>query len=200
MKKLLVVASCAFLSISCITTETKKEVRSETANGDFKTAYVDTSKLVEENLEAKDIKAKYDAIIKAKGKQMDAEYAQFQNEAQNFEKNAQAYGMQWAQAKGPELQQRRENLARKEQLIVRETQEAAAVEMDTLVTRIKKYIKNYGKEKGFNYIYGTGDAATILYAKDEYDVTAEIIKILNDEYKAKSSEKPANEATEPKKK
>jgi outer membrane protein len=200
MKKLLVAAAFAFLLISCDKTETKKEGASETATGDFKTAYVDTSKLVDENLEAKDIKAKYDAIIKAKGKQMDAEIAQFQNEAQNFEKNAQAYGMQWAQAKGPELQQRRDNLARKEQLIMRETQEAAAVEMDTLVTRIKKYIKAYGKEKGFNYIYGTGEVASILYAKDEYDVTAEIIKILNDEYKAKTSEKPATEATDPKKK
>lgn len=198
MKKLLSAAAFAFLLTSCDKTETKKETAA--ATGDFKTAYVDTAKLVEENLEAKDIKAKYDAIIKAKGKQMDAEYAQFQAEAQSFEKNAQAYGMQWAQAKGPELQQRRENLARKEQLIVRETQEAAAVEMDTLVTRIKKYIKNYGKEKGFNYIYGTGDAATILYAKDEYDVTADIIKILNDEYKAKTPEKTATEATEPKKK
>lgn len=200
MKNLLLVASFACLFISCDKTETKSGTPAATATGDFKTAYVDTAKLVEENLEAKDIKAKYDAIIKAKGKQMDAEYAQFQAEAQSFEKNAQAYGMQWAQAKGPELQQRRENLARKEQLIVRETQEAAAVEMDTLVTRIKKYIKDYGKEKGFNYIYGTGDAATILYAKDEYDVTAEIIKILNDEYKAKSPEKAATEATEPKKK
>lgn len=200
MKNLLLVASFACLFISCDQTETKNGTPTSTATGDFKTAYVDTAKLVEENLEAKDIKAKYDAIIKAKGKQMDAEYAQFQADAQSFEKNAQAYGMQWAQAKGPELQQRRENLARKEQLIVRETQEAAAVEMDTLVTRIKKYIKNYGKEKGFNYIYGTGDAATILYAKDEYDVTAEIIKILNDEYKAKSPEKAATEATEPKKK
>ena len=36
--------------------------------------------------------------------------------------------------------------------------------------------------------------------KDEYDVTAEIIKILNDEYKAESPEKAATEATEPKKK
>jgi len=200
MKNFLLIASFALLFVSCDKTETKTGTPSTTATGDFKTAYVDTAKLVEENLEAKDIKAKYDAIIKAKGKQMDAEYAQFQNEAKNFEKNAQAYGMQWAQAKGPELQQRRENLARKEQLIVRETQEAAAVEMDTLVSRIKKYIKSYGKEKGYNYIYGTGDAATVLYAKDEYDITAEIIKTLNDEYKAKSPEKTTTEATEPKKK
>ena len=199
MKNFLLIASFALLFVSCDKTETKTGTPAA-ANGDFKTAYVDTAKLVEESLEAQDIKAKYEAIIKAKGKQMDAEIAQFQNEAQNFEKNAQAYGMQWAQAKGPELQQRRENLARKEQLLVRETQEAASIERDTLISRIRTFIKKYGKDNGYNYIYGTGDAASILYAKDEYDVTAEIIKILNDEYKAKSPVKAATEATEPKKK
>jgi len=200
MKKLLLVVSFVSFLISCDKTETKAGTTAPTATSDFKTAYVDTSKLVEESLEAQDIKTKYEAIIKAKGKQMDAEIAQFQNEAQNFEKNAQAYGMQWAQAKGPELQQKRDNLARKEQMLVRETQEAAAVERDTLVSRIRTFIKQYGKDNGYNYIYGTGDAATILYAKDEYDVTPEIIKILNETYKAKSPEKAATEATEPKKK
>lgn len=200
MKKLLLVASFACMLVSCDKTETKSGNEAKNASTDFKTAFVDTAKLVEENLEAKDIKAKYEAIIKAKGKQMDAEFAQFQNEAKNFEKNAQAYGMQWAQAKAPEMQQKREILARKEQMLVRETQDAAAVEMDTLVTRIKKFIKQYGKDNGYNYIYGTGDVATILYAKDEYDVTAELTKILNDEYQAKSPEKAATEATEPKKK
>ncbi|RZJ68005.1 MAG: OmpH family outer membrane protein, partial [Flavobacterium sp.] len=45
------------------------------------------------------------------------------------------------------------------------------------------HIKDYGKKKGFDYIYGTGDAATVLYAKDQYDITDEILKELNDKYK-----------------
>ena len=56
--------------------------------------------------------------------------------------------------------------------------------MDSLVTGVKKFIKNYGKEKGYAYIYGTGDAASILYAEDKFDITKEIVKALNDNYKA----------------
>ena len=44
----------------------------------------------------------------------------------------------------------------------------------------------YGKEKGYSYIYGTGDAATVLYAEDKYDITKEVVKALNDKYKATS--------------
>lgn len=56
---------------------------------------------------------------------------------------------------------------------------------------LKKFIKSYGKEKGYAYIYGTGDAASILYAEDKFDITKEIIKALNDKYKtaAKTEEK-----------
>jgi outer membrane protein len=32
---------------------------------------------------------------------------------------------------------------------------------------VKKFIKAYGKEKGYSYIYGTGDAASVLYAEDK---------------------------------
>ena len=39
-----------------------------------------------------------------------------------------------------------------------------------------------GKEKGYDYIYGTGEAVSILYAKDQYDITKDIIKLLNDKY------------------
>jgi outer membrane protein len=69
-----------------------------------------------------------------------------------------------------------------------------------VVSSVKKFIKSYGKEKGYAYIYGTGDAASILYAEDKYDITNEIIKLLNDKYKASKSEvKTDVKATEKKK-
>ncbi len=65
--------------------------------------------------------------------------------------------------------------------------------MDSLVSGVKKFIKEYGKKNGYSYIYGTGDAATVLYAEDKYDITKEIIKALNDKYKdaPKADAKPA---------
>ena len=73
--------------------------------------------------------------------------------------------------------------------------------MDTLVKNVKKFIKDYGKEKGYDYIYGTGDAVSILYAQDKYDITKEIVKLLNDKYKsgAKVEAKKETETTEKKK-
>jgi outer membrane protein len=79
-------------------------------------------------------------------------------------------------------------LSQAQQELSQQLQQESAVEMDSLVSGVKKFIKNYGKEKGYAYIYGTGDAATVLYAQEKYDITKEIIKLLNQKYKATKKE------------
>lgn len=165
---------------------------------DFKTAYVDTSNLLEEYTEAKDIEAKYKSKGEEMGKQLEAEVVRFRSEAAAFQKNAQTYGPQWAQQKGAELQQKEQELSYAQQAILRQLQEESGKEMDSLVKDVKKFIKEYGKEKGYNYIYGTGDAATVLYAKEEYDITNEVVKLLNEKYKSSSSADKKEEKAEAK--
>jgi outer membrane protein len=168
---------------------------------EFKTAYVDTSKLMEEFVEAKDIEAKYKEKGSEMGKQLEAEVARFRSEAANFQKNAQANGQVWAQQKGAELQQREQELSYAQQAMLRQLQDESGVEMDSLVKSYRKVIKDYGKEKGYDYIYGSGDVSpSILYAKDSYDITKEVIKLINDKYKAvdKKEDKPEDKKEEKK--
>ena len=79
-------------------------------------------------------------------------------------------------------------------------QQESGVEMDSVVSNVKKFIKSYGKEKGYAYIYGTGEAATILYAEDKYDITKDIIKLLNEKYNSTSKQEAStNVKADPKK-
>ena len=184
MKKTLIVSALAFAVFSCNQTTATKEV---------KTAYVDTSKLLKEYTEAKDIEAKYKAKSEEMGRELEAEVNQFKSEAASFQKNAQANGQAWAQQKGAELQKREQQLSYAQQAILEQLQQESGTEMDSLVSNVKKFIKDYGKEKGYDYIYGTGEAVSILYAQDKYDITNEIVKSLNDKYK--SVAKPENKKT-----
>jgi outer membrane protein len=180
MKKLFLLLLIPFLLASCAN---ENSTKTETRDIDFKTAYVDTQKLMEENLESKDIRAKFESMLEEKGKRFDAEVKQFQQEAASFEKNAQQYGMQWAQTKGNELRQREQYLAQQEQLIMREAQFEGGKEMDSLVKRIRTFIKDYAKENEYDYVFGTGESANVLFAKEAYDITDEITKLLNEKYK-----------------
>lgn len=184
-KKALVLIALSISIVACNKpAEAVKEV---------KTAYVDTSELMKEYTEAKDLEAKYKTKSEEKGKQLEAEINRFKQEAANFQAQAQANGQAWAQQKGAELQKREQQLSYAQQALSQELQVESGKEMDSLVSGVKKFIKTYGKEKGYAYIYGTGDAASILYAEDKFDITKEIIKALNDKYKApaKTEEKAA---------
>jgi outer membrane protein len=184
MKKALVIIALSILVVSCNKTAEVKEV---------KTAYVDTSVLMKEYTEAKDLEAKYKAQAEEKGRQLQAEITRFKQDAASFQSQAQANGQAWAQQRGAELQKREQQLGYAQQALSQQLQQESGVEMDSLVSGVKKFIKVYGKEKGYSYIYGTGDAASILYAEEKYDITKDIIKALNDKYKAspKTDEKPA---------
>ncbi|HMK06389.1 MAG TPA: OmpH family outer membrane protein [Flavobacterium sp.] len=181
MKKSIVIIALALSIVSCNKTIEVKEA---------KTAYVDTSKLLEQNNEAKEIDAKYKAKQVEMGKELEAEIAKFKTDAAYFKSNAQAKGQAWAQEHGSALQKREQQLSYAQQAMIQQLQQESGVEMDTLVVHVKKFIKSYGKEKGYSYIFGTGEAASILYAEDKYDITKEIIKLVNDKHTSEGS-KPA---------
>jgi len=175
MKKSLVIIALAISIISC---------NKQTEVKEAKTAYIDTSKLMDEYTAAKDVQSKYKAKSDEMGRELEAEVAKFKADAASFQKNAQANGQAWAQQNGQALQRREQQLQYAQQAMVQQLQQEMGVEMDTLVSDVKKYIKTYGKDKGYDYIYGTGETASVLYAKDSYDITKDMIKLLNDKYTA----------------
>jgi len=177
MKKVLLFIAISISLVSC----DKKEAPGVK---EFKTAYVDTQELMKEYNETKDLEAKYKGQAAEKGRQLEAEINRFKQEAASFQSNAQANGQEWAQKKGAELQRREQQLAQAQQGLQMQLQQESGKEMDSLVKGVKKFIKDYGKQKGYDYIYGTGDAASVLYAKDSYDITKEMIKLLNEKYKS----------------
>jgi outer membrane protein len=67
-----------------------------------------------------------------------------------------------------------------------------------LTSRIKKYIKEYGKKNNYSYIYGTGEANSVLYAEDSFNITKEMIDLLNEQYKPGSSKAKKEEKVEKK--
>lgn len=191
MKKVLLIIAISIAIVSCNQTPNVKEV---------KTAYVDTSVLMKEYTEAKDLEAKYKAQSEEKGRQLDAEIKRFKEDAANFQNQAQANGQAWAQKKGAELQKREQQLSYAQQALSQQLQQESGTEMDSLVSGVKKFIKAYGKKNGYAYIYGTGDAASVLYAEDKFDITKEIINGLNDKYKGSvKTEEKVEDKTEEKK-
>ncbi len=174
MKKAYIVIALAVLSIGCNKEKQEKP---------FKTAYIDTVQLMKEYTEAKDLEAKYKAKSEEKGRELEAEINRFKQEAANFQRQAQANGQAWAQQRAAELQRREQQLGYAQQALNQELQQEIGKESDSLNSKVKAAIKTYAKEKGYDYVYGTGEIVSVLYAQEKYDITKEMIKVLNEKYK-----------------
>lgn len=183
MKKIILAAAIVASLVSCNKTE-----QANNAVIGNNIVYIDSSKLLNEYEQAKDIEAKFKAKSEQMGKELDTELTKFRADVAYFEKNAQSKGMQWAQQTGAALQEREQRLAYTQQAMLQQLQEESGKEMDSLVKEIKDFIKEYGKSKGYDYILSTADgASTVLYSKEGQDITDEVLKLLNEKYKAKQS-------------
>lgn len=184
MKKVFLLVAVAAAFVACNNSnesETKATVTKEESTA-FKSAYIDTEKLMKEYQESIDFEAKYEAMSNRMKNELESDMKKFQNDVADLQKNAQSKGMEWAQNRQAELERRQRTLAEKEQNYMKKFQEEGSVERDSMVSKMKRFIKDYGKEKGFDYVFGTGDAATVLYAKEGFDITEEVVKLMNDAY------------------
>lgn len=164
----------------------------------FKTAYVDTSKMMEEYTEAKDLQAKYNTKSQEMGKELEAEMRRFEQERNAFSEKARQLGEIWAQQNSAPLVRKQQQLQMAQEQLMRQIQNESGTEMDSVVSKVKKFIKDYGKKEGYDYIFGTGEAVSILYSQDQYDITKEVTKALNDEYAKGTGAKPVDAKTETK--
>ena len=169
MKKILAVLSIAIFITSC-----QKQ----------KIGYVDNGKVINEMQEKVDLEKKYETKLNAFNAKKDSIGRAFQMEAQKFQMEAQKMSQSKAQAKYEELGQKQQMLQQQFQMEQQQISKPYQEEMDSLITKVKDYVKEYGKTNGFDVILGTVESSpSVMYAKDEYDLTETIIKDLDNNYK-----------------
>jgi len=148
-----------------------------------KIGYVDNVSLMDKYQEKIDIEARFKIKAEALTKKRDSISQAYQLEVQAFQAKAQKMNQTKAQEEYGLIQQRGQFMGQQLQQEDQVLQTAGQTEMDSLVSKVKKEIKAYGKAKGFSYVLGGGDGGSVLYGTDANDLTDEILKILNDKYK-----------------
>lgn len=53
-----------------------------------------------------------------------------------------------------------------------------------ILNQINAFVETYAKDHGYSLILGTTTSGNILYGKEDMDITADVLKALNSQYKA----------------
>lgn len=149
-----------------------------------KIGYVDNVRLMDSYQEKIDVEADFKTKAEALTKKRDSISQAFQLEAQAFQVKAEKMSQKKAQEEYGLMQQKGQFIGQQLQQEDQKLQASGQTEMDSIVSKVKREVKAYGKANGYTYILGGGDGGSVLYGTDANDLTDEIVKILNDKYRA----------------
>lgn len=149
-----------------------------------KIGFVDNGKVINDIQEKKDIETKYDGLTEAFKKRADsigqnyqAEYQGLQAKAARMSQSKQQEEIQKFQAKAQQFQQMMQ--AEQQQM-----QTAYQTELDSVISKMKTTVEDYGKANGYKFIFGTNESVgTVLYGDEASDLSDIIIKEIDSKYK-----------------
>ena len=147
-----------------------------------KIGFVDNSKLINEYQEKIDVEAKYKALIEDSSKTIDSLSQSFQAEYQEFQAQASSMPQDKAQERYQQLGQKQQMLQQQIQMAEQQIAAQSQQEIDSLISKVRLFVKDYGKTNAYDYILGSNDAGSVMYGKDGDDLTDVLVKALNDSY------------------
>lgn len=147
-----------------------------------KIGYVDNGEVINNYQEKQDLEEKFKVKDEAFQKKTDSISRAFQLEAQNFQANSKSMSQKEAQEKYDQLGQKQQFLRQQLQAEQQQLQQEFNKEIDSILTKVNKFVEDYGKSNGYTFILGKNEAGSVLYGTDETDLTETITKALNETY------------------
>ncbi len=146
--------------------------------------YVNSDSLLTKYEYAKDIAARLETKGKSAQKDIESKGQAFQREVVEYQKNMGTLSADQRQSTEARLQREQQSLQTYQQNATAEFQNSQSTENGKLYDKIADLTKEYAKEKGYKMILTYSKAnPTVLYGDPSLDVTADVLKKLNDAYK-----------------
>ena len=156
-----------------------------------KTAYVDTTVLIQEYSEMKEVEADFNQRSEDLKRELDSAAQGFQQEVMAFRDNMATMSEAERQAAQDELMRKQQQLQQQQQMRSGQLRQEGDQVIDSIITKVKDFVKVYGEENDYTYIFGSNESANIMYAEEGLDITQEILAELNEERGV--TEEPATE-------
>ena len=117
----------------------------------------------------------------------------FDNKSQGFMKRVEdaQYKIQRGLVTRAEAEQLQQQLSAEEQNLMGlqndyalQLQEEGAVTNRQMIDKLEQYLKQFNKDKGYDYIFSYAFGGNLLYGNNAYDITNDVIKGINEAYPA----------------
>ncbi|MFZ9208303.1 MAG: OmpH family outer membrane protein [Sediminibacterium sp.] len=156
------------------------------AAGDFRIAYFEIDSVESQFNYYKEVSNSIQAKAQQNNNELNQLKEVFASKYQELQKNGQRMSEAEVNARQQELQQMDKTFKSKEQMMNNEMQDESLKKLQDVKKKITDYLAEYNKVKGYAFILGNNSDILSMYYKDTaYDITSDLVKGLNELYKAK---------------
>jgi outer membrane protein len=156
------------------------------AAGDFRIAYFEIDSVESQFNYYKEVSNSIQSKAQQNNNELNQLKEVFAAKYQELQKNGQRMSEEEVNARQQELQQMDKTFKSKEQMMNNEMQDESMKKLQDVKKKITDYLAEYNKAKGYAFILGNNSDMLSMYYKDTaYDITADLVKGLNELYKAK---------------
>ncbi|MBS1486894.1 MAG: OmpH family outer membrane protein [Bacteroidetes bacterium] len=173
---------------------------SVTAPSDLKFAYIKSDSVLKHYDYFKDQKT----ILEAKGKKLEQDLQtrgqSLQNEISAYQKNIGNLTIGQAKALEEDLGKKQQNFRLYQQTLEQEVSNDQAKLTESLYTRITSFLKKYAEGSGLQVVLKFDQTSDVLFGVPGIDISQDVVKGLNDEYKIEKQNPVKSDSTKTKKK
>lgn len=155
-----------------------------TTNGDKPTTvYVNSDTLYSKYNYAKDVNNALQAKLKSAQSDMQSKVDAFQREGADYQKNAATMPADQRQVTEQRLQREQQQLQGYQQNESAQLQDDKAAQYQKVYDKVDDFVKQFAKQNGYKLVLTySKNVQTVIYGDPNLDVTAEVVKGLNDAY------------------
>lgn len=157
---------------------------------EFKAAYVDIQRAVQEVDEGKAAKTRLQALADSKQKAFEKEKAALQAEVDAYTKQKPTMDDKVASAKEMDLQKKTYDFAQKAEKLRVELAESERKELGTIFPKLETLLGQIAQREGLTMVFDRSSSG-LAWAPPSLDLTNELIRMYNQQYKTTAPKKDA---------
>ena len=163
--------------------------KANTGSNNFRIAYFDIDSLQEKYNYFKDVSGEMKSKEANLTSQMDALQNSYQKRMKELQDKAPTMNQSEGEAAQREVAQMQQKYQQRQMSMEQDLKKHQIDLMTDVRNKIETYLKEYNREKGYAFILSYEPGFMLYYRDSVYDITDDVIKGLNEQYKKVKSEK-----------
>ena len=152
-------------------------------NKNHKVAFIRSQELVNQYAGMQEMRSHFEQQTQQWQTEIDTMKSAYQKTLVAYQNERAQFGTAEKEKREQALQIQKEQLIRYVQSVESRSKQQEEELLEGVLNQVNSFVEAYGKDQGFDIIFGTTLSGSLLYGKQAMDITDEVLEAMNEQYR-----------------